>query len=76
MAHSNIAICITCIGIIAHLLRVAPVYVNVKSVNSVGGGATSISEKFFRADEAHHRVVNHTLGDLNLDKPNPFGPGE
>jgi len=29
-----------------------------------------------RADEAHHRVVNHTLGDLNLDKPNPFGPGE
>jgi len=29
-----------------------------------------------RADEAHHRVVNHTLGDLNLNKQNPFGPGE
>lgn len=29
-----------------------------------------------RADEAHHRVVNHTLGDLNSKKQNPFGPGE
>jgi len=29
-----------------------------------------------RADEAHHRQVNHTLGDLNLKQRNPFGPGE
>jgi len=29
-----------------------------------------------RADESHHRDVNHTLGDLNLKKQNPFGPGE
>jgi len=29
-----------------------------------------------RADEAHHRQVNHTLGDLNLKQKNPFGPGE
>ena len=25
-----------------------------------------------RADEAHHRVVNHTLGDLDLKQTNPF----
>ena len=25
-----------------------------------------------RADEAHHRVVNHTLGDMDLKQPNPF----
>eukprot|EP00092_Neocalanus_flemingeri_P028770 GFUD01031234.1.p1 GENE.GFUD01031234.1~~GFUD01031234.1.p1 ORF type:complete len:327 (+),score=76.37 GFUD01031234.1:365-1345(+) len=29
-----------------------------------------------RADEAHHRVVNHTLGDMDLKHKNPFGPGE
>jgi len=29
-----------------------------------------------RADEAHHRVVNHTLGDMDLKQSNPFGPGE
>jgi len=29
-----------------------------------------------RADEAHHRVVNHTLGDMDLKEKNPFKPGE
>ena len=29
-----------------------------------------------RADEAHHRLVNHTLGSLDLKKKNPFKPGE
>ena len=29
-----------------------------------------------RADEAHHRLVNHTLGQLDLRKKNPFRPGE
>ncbi|XP_065052813.1 uncharacterized protein LOC135682036 [Rhopilema esculentum] len=29
-----------------------------------------------RADEAHHRFVNHTLGSLDKDKANPFGPGQ
>jgi len=29
-----------------------------------------------RADEAHHRVVNHTLSSLPLCSPNPFLPGE
>jgi len=29
-----------------------------------------------RADEAHHRFVNHTLGSLDKDKPNPFAPGK
>ncbi|XP_067020680.1 uncharacterized protein [Acropora muricata] len=29
-----------------------------------------------RADEAHHRVVNHTLSTLPLCSPNPFLPGE
>ena len=29
-----------------------------------------------RADEAHHRGVNHTLGDLDRKDKNPFGPGE
>lgn len=28
-----------------------------------------------RADEAHHRYVNHTLGSIDKDKPNPFPPG-
>lgn len=28
-----------------------------------------------RADEAHHRDVNHTFGDLDSDTPNPFGLG-
>ncbi|XP_033105835.1 alternative oxidase, mitochondrial-like isoform X2 [Anneissia japonica] len=29
-----------------------------------------------RADEAHHRDVNHTLGTLNLTDQNPFPPGK
>lgn len=29
-----------------------------------------------RADEAHHRLVNHTLGSLDLRKKNPFRPLE
>ena len=29
-----------------------------------------------RADEAHHRQVNHTLSSMDPKKPNPFGPGE
>lgn len=29
-----------------------------------------------RADEAHHRAINHTLGDMDLKQKNPFGPGE
>jgi len=29
-----------------------------------------------RADEAHHRLVNHTLGSLKMDAVNPFQPGE
>ncbi|EDO43866.1 predicted protein [Nematostella vectensis] len=29
-----------------------------------------------RADEAHHRVVNHTLSSIHLDDPNPFFPGQ
>uniref|UniRef100_A0ABM0MV30 Alternative oxidase, mitochondrial-like n=1 Tax=Saccoglossus kowalevskii TaxID=10224 RepID=A0ABM0MV30_SACKO len=29
-----------------------------------------------RADEAHHRVVNHTLGSLDKDAKNPYGPGQ
>ncbi|XP_020896456.1 alternative oxidase, mitochondrial isoform X2 [Exaiptasia diaphana] len=29
-----------------------------------------------RADEAHHRVVNHTLSSIHLDDPNPFHPGQ
>jgi len=29
-----------------------------------------------RADEAHHRTVNHTLGSMDLRAKNPFKPGE
>jgi len=29
-----------------------------------------------RADEAHHRLVNHTLGSMDLRDKNPFKPGE
>lgn len=29
-----------------------------------------------RADEAHHRLVNHTLGSIDRDEANPFKPGE
>lgn len=29
-----------------------------------------------RADEAHHRRVNHTLGDIGEDDHNPFKPGQ
>ncbi|XP_062593864.1 uncharacterized protein LOC134255361 isoform X1 [Saccostrea cucullata] len=29
-----------------------------------------------RADEAHHRVVNHTLASLKEDDYNPYGPGK
>ena len=28
-----------------------------------------------RADEAHHRLVNHTLGSPKLKDQNPFRPG-
>lgn len=28
-----------------------------------------------RADEAHHRIVNHTLSSMNQDEENPHGPG-
>ena len=29
-----------------------------------------------RADEAHHRAVNHTLSAMKPDEQNPFPPGE
>ena len=29
-----------------------------------------------RADEAHHREVNHSLSDLKPDDSNPFPPGQ
>lgn len=29
-----------------------------------------------RADEAHHRVVNHTLASLKEDEYNPYKPGQ
>lgn len=29
-----------------------------------------------RADEAHHRLVNHTLSSMAPNKDNPFGPGQ
>lgn len=29
-----------------------------------------------RADEAHHRVVNHTLSSIHLNEKNPFSPGQ
>lgn len=29
-----------------------------------------------RADEAHHRVVNHTLASMKPDDYNPYKPGE
>ena len=29
-----------------------------------------------RADEAHHRVVNHTLGSMKRTDYNPYKPGE
>lgn len=29
-----------------------------------------------RADEAHHRFVNHTLGSLDKNQQNPFAPGK
>ena len=28
-----------------------------------------------RADEAHHRIVNHTLGSMKPKDQNPFRPG-
>ena len=28
-----------------------------------------------RADEAHHRLVNHTLASMKLKDQNPFKPG-
>jgi len=28
-----------------------------------------------RADEAHHRLVNHTLASMDMKAPNPFKPG-
>lgn len=29
-----------------------------------------------RADEAHHRAVNHTLSDMKQSDENPHGPGK
>lgn len=29
-----------------------------------------------RADEAHHRVVNHTLASMNEKQYNPYEPGK
>ena len=29
-----------------------------------------------RADEAHHRVVNHTLASMKADQFNPYKPGQ
>ena len=29
-----------------------------------------------RADEGHHREVNHTLGSMSPSETNPFGPGQ
>jgi hypothetical protein len=29
-----------------------------------------------RADEAHHRLVNHTLGSMQAREKNPFKPGQ
>ena len=29
-----------------------------------------------RADEAHHRIVNHTLSSMKQDEKNPHGPGQ
>ena len=29
-----------------------------------------------RADEAHHRLVNHTLGSMDSKDKNPFKPGQ
>jgi len=28
-----------------------------------------------RADEAHHRSVNHTFASMKTEQPNPYGPG-
>lgn len=32
--------------------------------------------RVIRADEAHHRDVNHRFADMKTDEPNPYGPGE
>ncbi len=29
-----------------------------------------------RADEAHHRVVNHTLSNMKQHESNPYQPGQ
>ena len=29
-----------------------------------------------RADEAHHRVVNHTLSSMDQNESNPYQPGQ
>ena len=29
-----------------------------------------------RADEAHHRMVNHTLGSMKVNDTNPFAKGQ
>ena len=29
-----------------------------------------------RADESHHRDVNHCLADLKPEQLNPYGPGK
>ena len=34
-----------------------------------------LSSLAIRADEAHHRIVNHTLGSMKPADQNPFRPG-
>lgn len=29
-----------------------------------------------RADEAHHRLVNHTFSNMQMDEMNPYRPGQ
>jgi len=40
-------------------------------------GATVLNVmQAIRADEAHHRDVNHTFADLKADQQNPYGLGQ
>ena len=54
-------------------------YLNLPSVSywKMPAGATMRDVILVvRADEAHHRLVNHTLGSMDLDSENPFKPGQ
>ena len=59
-------------------IRYFSIFVITKKCSNIKHQTSGCKTKILlvRADEAHHRVVNHTLGDLNLNKQNPFGPGE